>query len=163
MLSNDRSGRAAAAVVLLLLILALIAYGVYWYSQNQLPKMLSEKAKLATTQNQPGASGQKAAGQSAAGGAAVPGGAPAAEAPKPVTVEFAVTGMTCDDCSKAIETELIKLDGVSTVSADWKSGSTKVQYNPAKCTNEQLLAAIEKLGYKAELKKDEPKAPATTG
>ena len=55
MLNHDRSGRAAAAVVLLLLILALIAYGVYWYSQNQLPKMLSQKAKLATTQNQPGA------------------------------------------------------------------------------------------------------------
>lgn len=93
----------------------------------------------ASETQQSGAGGEQAA--AAANDAAV----------KLVTAEYSVTGMTCDDCSSAIESELIKVPGVSTVSADWKTGSTKVQYDAGKVTDAQLIAAIEKLGYTAKL------------
>lgn len=63
---------------------------------------------------------------------------------------FAVTGMTCDDCSVSIEGKLIKLPGVTTVSADYKTGVAKVQYDPAQSPVAKLIEAIESLGYTAK-------------
>jgi copper chaperone CopZ len=63
--------------------------------------------------------------------------------------EFTVTGMDCADCSASIEAKLIKLPGVTTVSADFKAGTAKVQYDPAKCKPTEMVKAIESLGFKA--------------
>ncbi len=63
---------------------------------------------------------------------------------------FAVTGMTCDHCSASIEAQLIKLPGVTTVAADYKTGVTKVQYDPQQSPVAELLKAIESLGFKAQ-------------
>lgn len=63
--------------------------------------------------------------------------------------EFTVTGMDCSDCSASIEAKLIKLPGVTTVSADFKAGTAKVQYDPAKSTPAEMVKAIESLGFKA--------------
>ncbi len=59
--------------------------------------------------------------------------------------------MTCESCSKSIESELIGIEGVTTVSADDKSGSAIVQYDPAKVTTDKLIAAIDSLKFKATI------------
>jgi copper chaperone CopZ len=71
--------------------------------------------------------------------------------PGVVTADFKVEGMTCEDCSKAIEGTLIRLEGVSTVSADDKNGTARVQYDPGRCTPDQIVDAINKLKYTATL------------
>jgi copper chaperone CopZ len=67
-----------------------------------------------------------------------------------VTTTFHVEGMDCADCGKAIETKLIGMAGVSTVSADEKAGRTIVQYDEGKVTKQQLIAAIDSLKFKAK-------------
>jgi len=76
----------------------------------------------------------------------------AAKPPKLATTTFAVEGMTCADCSSAINAEVIKLKGVTTVAADYKRGQAVVQYDPAKVTSAQIIAAINSLKYKASVK-----------
>lgn len=79
------------------------------------------------------------------------------------TTAFTVTGMTGSDCSAAIESTLIKLPGVTTVSADYKTGIAKVQYDPQQSTPAQLIAAIGKLGYKAKVREEPPPGPPRSG
>jgi copper chaperone len=61
---------------------------------------------------------------------------------------FKVEGMTCVDCTAAITQSLSKIDGVQSVSADWKKGAVNVNYEPGKVKVEQLSSAIEALKYK---------------
>jgi copper chaperone CopZ len=91
-----------------------------------------------------------------AGGTAVTGGGSSTAKPKIVlaTTRFKVEGMTCADCSKSIESELIGIEGVTTVSADDKSGSAIVQYDASKVQPAQLIAAIESLKFRASLAQD---------
>jgi copper chaperone CopZ len=73
---------------------------------------------------------------------------------------FTVVGMTSEESSAAIEAALIKLPGVTTVSADFQSGMAKVQYDPAQSTPAQFIEAIAKLGFEAkELPAGDTKAP----
>ena len=70
-----------------------------------------------------------------------------------VTTTFKVEGMDCADCGKAIETKLIGMPGVSTVSADEKAGRAIVQYDEGKITKDDIIAAINSLKFKASLAK----------
>jgi copper chaperone CopZ len=82
---------------------------------------------------------------------ATPTAPPAPPPPQELTVTtFAVTGMTCDDCSASIEAKLIKLPGVTTVAADYKTGVAKVQYDPQQSPVAKLIEAIDSLGFKAK-------------
>ena len=72
-----------------------------------------------------------------------------------VTSTFHVTGMTCGGCEVGVRRTLEKLDGVEQVTASYKNGSAMVTYDPVKVNADDLVAAIEKLGYKAELQTDE--------
>lgn len=68
-----------------------------------------------------------------------------------VTSLFHVEGMTCGGCEMAVKTVVKKLDGVEKVDASHRDKQATVIYERAKVTPEQIVAAIEKLGYKAEL------------
>jgi copper chaperone CopZ len=68
-----------------------------------------------------------------------------------VTSTFDVTGMTCADCSKAIETKLIGMAGVTTVSADDKAGRAIVQYDEGKVSQDDIIAAIDSLNFTAKV------------
>lgn len=82
-----------------------------------------------------------------------PGGAGDAEADTgdAVTSLFRVEGMTCDGCEAGVEISVEKLDGVAAVEASYAEGAATVTYDPAKTTPEAIVAAIEALGYTAEL------------
>ncbi len=73
--------------------------------------------------------------------------------------EFRVTGMTCDGCEAAVKMAVRQLDGIYQVDASYKEGSAVVSYEPSKVKPEEIKAAIEKIGYGAELqsKKGQPR------
>ena len=68
-----------------------------------------------------------------------------------VTNVFDVEGMTCGGCEVAVKRAVGKLDGVDGVKASHEDGTAEVTYFPAKVTIEQIVEAIEKLGYQARL------------
>ncbi len=83
------------------------------------------------------------------------GGALAAQGEKASTVTsiFTVAGMTCGGCEAGVKVKVKKLDGVKDVAASYKEGRATVTYDPKKVSHEQIIAAIEELGYSAKLAK----------
>ncbi|MCP5116735.1 MAG: hypothetical protein GY953_38400 [bacterium] len=69
--------------------------------------------------------------------------APAADEKKLQTLELHVSGMSCHNCSDAVEDALAALDGVEVESVDAKSNLAVVKYIAAKVTREQMVAAVK--------------------
>lgn len=65
-------------------------------------------------------------------------------------VSFKVRGMTCQSCGEHIEHSVNQLPGINHVNADFKEGTTAVQFDPAKTNKEQLVQAINSTGYKVQ-------------
>lgn len=65
-------------------------------------------------------------------------------------IVLSVSGMTCASCEHHIESEVVKLSGVSSVKASYADKSTVVTYDPQKVDEEKIVAAINKTGYKVE-------------
>lgn len=87
---------------------------------------------------------------------------PAAE----VTSTFKVEGMTCGGCEVGVRMNVKKLDGVADVEASYEEGQAEVTYDPDKVTPEEIVEAIEKLGYTAKLEESEETAatqPSASG
>lgn len=63
-------------------------------------------------------------------------------------IELAVNGMACGSCSTKLSKALTKLDGVLTGSACHQSKKATVLFDPAKLKSEQIVAAINKTGFK---------------
>lgn len=71
------------------------------------------------------------------------------------TSTFDVEGMTCGGCEAGVKLKVKKLDGVTSVEASYDEGTAVVTYDPEKVTPGQIIAAIEELGYDAELREDD--------
>lgn len=65
-------------------------------------------------------------------------------------ITLTVTGMTCASCEHHIESEVIKVSGVSSVKASYASKSAIVEYDPQKVDEGKIVAAINETGYKVE-------------
>ena len=65
--------------------------------------------------------------------------------------KFSVGGMTCSACSSGIERNLIKLDGVKSVSVSLIEKTMTVDYNSDLVSDEKIIAVVEKLGYTANI------------
>lgn len=74
----------------------------------------------------------------------------AAKTKKLASAEYKVKGLSCGACEKKLTTALTKLDGVAKPTACSKSNTTKFSFDPKKIKKAQLVAAIEKAGYKVE-------------
>lgn len=61
-----------------------------------------------------------------------------------------VEGMSCAGCEGLIEHEVSKLDGIQFVQASFKNHNVSVEHNSL-ATDEEILVAIESLGYKAKI------------
>ena len=70
------------------------------------------------------------------------------------TSVFDVKGMTCGGCEAGIKIAVKKLDGVTAVKASHEDSQAEVTYDAALVTVEDIVAAIEKIGYEATLKED---------
>ena len=62
-------------------------------------------------------------------------------------ITLTVNGMTCSSCERHIESEVIKLSGISSVKASYSGKSATVEYNPEKVNKEKIVAAINSTGY----------------
>jgi len=64
------------------------------------------------------------------------------------TLVVAIEGMHCDGCAGTIEGLLAVENGVKASSVSFKEGRARVLYDPAVIDEKQLVAAIEKGGYR---------------
>jgi len=74
----------------------------------------------------------------------------AARSEKLAQVEYKISGMSCAACEDKLTKAVAKLDGVSEPSACSKSGKAVMAIDAKKVKDQQLLAAIEKAGFKVE-------------
>jgi copper chaperone CopZ len=63
-------------------------------------------------------------------------------------IEVTISGMTCTGCEQTIKTNVTKLEGVSDVKADFKSGKAIVDFDPNLTDTSKIRSAITKSGYK---------------
>jgi len=59
--------------------------------------------------------------------------------------------MTCASCSVAVKTVLKGLDGVREAKVNLSEKNAVVEYEPAKVKPQQMVDAVNKLGYQANL------------
>lgn len=69
------------------------------------------------------------------------------------TVVLTISGMHCEGCASGIEAMVKRTEGVIKVDVSYEAREATVQYDPAKASPEKVIAAIEKMGYKAAVKK----------
>ncbi len=69
--------------------------------------------------------------------------------------QFAVTGMTCAACSARIEKVLNKMDGIDTATVNLATERATVSFNPTEVSLADIVQRIEKIGYGAEVYKQE--------
>jgi cation-transporting ATPase V len=70
------------------------------------------------------------------------------------TVELDVTGMSCGSCAARVQRALGSLPGVDEALVNYATGRATIELDPRRADTEQLLAAVERAGYRA--------APAAT-
>src|SRR5215207_92053 len=78
-------------------------------------------------------------------------------------VELPMTGITCASCADRIERKLNRLDGVC-ATVNFATEKAAVDYDPAIAQPEDLLGAVEAVGYQAVLPRPRghPTAPPTS-
>lgn len=76
---------------------------------------------------------------------------------------FMITGMTCSACSAHVEKAAGKVAGVSTAAVNLLANKLAVEYDPAKATEAQIIAAVEQSGYGASLPVGTSAAPVPAG
>ncbi|MFZ5648465.1 MAG: heavy-metal-associated domain-containing protein [Bacillota bacterium] len=59
-----------------------------------------------------------------------------------------VQGMSCNHCKMAVEKSLKNLPGVTGADVDLPAGTVCVTYDPGSASHDQIVAAIDKAGYK---------------
>ena len=64
------------------------------------------------------------------------------------TVTFKIEGMHCDGCAATIQSLLERNAGVHKAVASFKEGEARLLYDSDAVTEEQLVAVIEKSGYR---------------
>ncbi len=67
------------------------------------------------------------------------------------SLQIGVQGMTCASCVGRVERALKKIDGVSEASVNLATERAKVTFDPDQVRREQLIEAIERSGYRAQV------------
>ena len=62
-------------------------------------------------------------------------------------VELPIGGMTCAACARTVERQLASSPGVEKASVNFATQIASVSYNPAQTRIEDLVAAVEDVGY----------------
>lgn len=59
-------------------------------------------------------------------------------------------GFSCPSCVSKIEKQVGRLDGVENVTVHFASGRVEVDHDAAKTSVDDLVAAVDKAGYKSQ-------------
>jgi copper chaperone CopZ len=62
-------------------------------------------------------------------------------------IEVSIGGMHCTDCENTIQTRVALVDGISSVKADYTTGTAIIGYNPTITDTTSIKEAINKTGY----------------
>jgi copper chaperone CopZ len=62
---------------------------------------------------------------------------------------YRVEGMHCSNCAMNIEGIEDDLPGINQISASYQKGQMVVEFDEARVSENQILVAVEKLGYQA--------------
>lgn len=89
---------------------------------------------------------------------ALAGEEPTQSEPETTTSTFHVSGMTCGGCEVGVRRVVKKLEGIENVEASYEAETATVTYQFDMVTPDEIIAAIEELGYTAELATDEEEA-----
>lgn len=73
------------------------------------------------------------------------------------TVKLKITGMTCAGCSNHVSSALKNIDGVIEQNVEYPGDIAIVKYDASKTNPTEMIKAIEKVGYKAEIIKETTK------
>ncbi len=74
------------------------------------------------------------------------------EAPAKASLNLTVIGMDCKQCTSTIANALKEVPGVVSASVDFESGNAVVRYDGRDGMADAAIKAVEKSGYRAELK-----------
>jgi Cu+-exporting ATPase len=77
-----------------------------------------------------------------------------------VTADLSVSGMTCAACQSSVQRALARHPGVTSASVNLLTGHAQVAFDPAVVTPDQLITAVEAIGYGAALPPPEASAIA---
>ncbi|WP_413300247.1 heavy metal translocating P-type ATPase [Bacillus sp. 1P10SD] len=69
-------------------------------------------------------------------------------------VELEIIGMTCAACAARIEKGLNKLSGVNNTTVNLALETASVEFNSSQITIQEMLKAVEKIGYEAKVKQE---------
>jgi heavy metal translocating P-type ATPase len=86
---------------------------------------------------------------------------PVSESDNGLWLDLNVSGMWCPACAWVIEETLIKEPGVKQAKCQFTTDRIKLNYNPVLTSPQQLMGAIEKLGYRGSPAEDGHKRPAS--
>ena len=64
------------------------------------------------------------------------------------TTTFKIEGMHCDGCANTIKTLIEREPGVQMAAISFKDGEARVLYNPQATSEDRLVLAIQKPGYR---------------
>lgn len=67
------------------------------------------------------------------------------------TIKFKVTGMHCGSCAQLITMELSEVEGITGVMIDQTSGMGSATLIDDKLSSVDVVAAVERAGYKATI------------
>lgn len=73
------------------------------------------------------------------------------------TVTFKITGMTCSSCANHIDKTLSNKDGIIEKEIKYPDDVAIVKYDLKKISEKEIIATIERTGYKAEVIKEPEK------
>ncbi len=71
--------------------------------------------------------------------------------------KFSVTGMSCSACSSAVERSVKSIDGIKNVEVSLLTNSMTAEYDEKEVSAQNIISAVEKAGYKAEVFSGEKK------
>lgn len=77
--------------------------------------------------------------------------------------KFDVTGMTCSACSSRVEKCVSKLDGASNVTVNLLTNSMQVEYDEKVLSGRQIIDAVVKAGYGANVQNVKSSASSSQG
>jgi len=61
--------------------------------------------------------------------------------------QFAVRGMTCENCVRHVEVALRRVVGVSTATVDLRKQEARIDYDPAVATVNAITSVVNEAGY----------------
>jgi copper chaperone CopZ len=72
----------------------------------------------------------------------------------PKTVTLKITGLSCAGCANSIHTALSRIDGVISDEVKYPGDIAVIKYDASKISEKEIIAVIEKTGFKAEVQKE---------